>query len=121
MTARAARASRWQTAKRCSAARSTASGPRGDPLAVEFRPVSSLAMHVDRHFAGSEDFAPKIYRDTRLATGPLASYPIAQHDPLRLEAVGRLGRAAGGVAHLPAIDPAPVVAGCCGGSRAAHL
>src|SRR5215813_6360167 len=87
----------------------------------EARPVGSLAMHVDRHFAGSEDFAPKIYRDTRLATGPLASYPIAQHDPLRLEAVGRLGRAAGGVAHLPAIDPAPVVAGRCRGSRAAHL
>ena len=68
-------------------------------------------MHVDRHFAGSSDFTRKIYRHARIATGPLAGYPIAQHDRLRLEAVGRLGRAAGGVAHLTAIDPARIVTG----------
>jgi len=39
----------------------------------EARPVRSLAVHMDRHFAGSGDFARKIYRDTRLPTGPLAS------------------------------------------------
>jgi hypothetical protein len=45
----------------------------------EARPASSFTMHVDRHFAGSRDFTRKIYRDILLATGPLASYPIAQH------------------------------------------
>ena len=44
------------------------------------RSVGPLAMHVDRHFTGSRDFARKIYRDARIATGPFARYPIAQHD-----------------------------------------